>query len=151
MAQSWAQMHTHSQYFLLVSWLCLFVFNAGRKIQDHFITLKPEKTQLPASPNTMVSLSNKKTWPCDGLSQIGLSISYDRVLAISTSVANGLKEQNNYTVLTVLQLFVKVFIQQLLLTISTITLVQQQPKTPSMGQAFLYFSLGTVKPQAKVT
>ena len=90
MAKVWPQMHGHSQQFLfLVSWLCLIVFNEDSKSLYH-----PKTRETPLRSWYNGSLSNTKNL-VDKLFQLGLSVSYDRVSAISAILANGLNKQYN--------------------------------------------------------
>ena len=72
MAMSWPQMHTHNQRFLLVSWSCLTVLNAAKKIQNLFTILTQEKRHCQSILVWWFIVKHDKWVLVDKLFQLGL-------------------------------------------------------------------------------
>ena len=73
----------------------LIMFNCIKRSKKYKISLSflSREPPLPVLLGMMVHCQTRKRDLVDKLVQLGLSVSYDRVLTIFTSVANGLNEQ----------------------------------------------------------
>ena len=84
----------YSQPALSLSQLIMFnCINRSKESSKSLHHLKSRETPLPVYLGMMVHCQTCKRDLVDKLFHLGLSVSYDRVLAISTSLANGLNEQ----------------------------------------------------------
>ena len=84
----------YSQPALSLSQLIMFnCINRSKESSKSLHHSKSRETPLPVYLGMMVHCQTRKRDLVDKLFHLGLSISYDRVLAISTSLANGLNEQ----------------------------------------------------------
>ena len=86
--------NAYSQPALSLSQLIMFNYiNRSKENAKSLHHSKSRETPLPAYLGMMVHCQTRKRDLVDKLFQLGLSVSYDRVLTISTCVANGLTEQ----------------------------------------------------------
>ena len=84
----------YSQPGLSISQLIMFIcINRSKENTKSLYHTKSRETLLPVYLGMMVHCQTRKQDLVDRLFQLELSVSYDRVLSISTSVANDLTEQ----------------------------------------------------------
>ena len=104
--------NAYSQPALSLSQLIMFnCINRSKENAKSLHHSKSRETPLPAYLGMMVHCQTRKRDLVDKLFQLGLSVSYDRVLTISTCVANGLTEQYTEHGLFVNPPFVRIFTQ----------------------------------------
>ena len=83
-----------SRLFLSISQLIMFnCMNRSKENAKSLYHTKSRETLLPVYLGMMVHCQTRKRDLVDRLFQLGLPMSYDRVLSISTSMANDLTEQ----------------------------------------------------------
>ncbi len=132
----------------------LLKFNSFTRCKDvasHTIRHNEEReTPLPQYLGVLIHSKTRKRELVDALFELalfelGLSISYERVMTISTILNNNLCLQyETEKVMCPPKLKIN-FSRMQHLIISIITLVPQLPRTPSMGLVYLYFSIPNMK------